>query len=171
MQNKYLTFYYMKLNILILILIIGMLTYFLCKNKENFDATTTIEPKCKGNKETYELKMYYTDWCADCRKALIEFNNLDNLEGSDDCIELDITTKDTIRLKITGYNNRKRIAKKLIICDSANLTEECNNVNKYPKIILTRVYTNLEPIPNTQKEYTGVVTTEKIMDWLKINAI
>ena len=72
MQNKYLTFYYMKLNILILVLIIGILTYFLCKNKENFGASSR-QPICQ---KKYELKMYYTDWCGHSRTMLPIFDSL-----------------------------------------------------------------------------------------------
>ena len=139
MQNKYLTFYYMKLNILILVLIIGILTYFLCKNKENFGASSR-QPICQ---KKYELKMYYTDWCADCRKAKEEYNKLEN------CIER------------TGLSKNINIPKKLIICDSTNISDDCEeNANKYPKIILINTMTKKE------KEYTGNITEQNLRNWM-----
>lgn len=129
----------MCLNILILILIIGILTYFLYKNKENFGASIR-QPICQT---TYELKMYYTDWCADCRKVKEEYNKLEN------CIER------------TGLYKNINIPKKFIDCKSSNISNDCKeNANKYPKIIL------INTITKKVKEFTGSITEQNLRNWI-----
>ena len=133
----------MKLNIFILILIIGILIYFLKRNKEGL------------NTDDYSLTLYYADWCGDCRKSTPKYDELG-----------------------TNYNARKNIYSRIktvtitkVHCDPANLSQECENITKYPTIELKKLNPPFTAPYSEKKEYTGDIDEQKIKNWLNKKAI